>query len=284
LATSLRASVDARSPRRRPSRGGARSYRSLAVLAAIALVIAYFARRPALARAALGAIILAAGFGLVAHVASRRPSEERARSESLRQAVIPPPRPATAQSERDGIGALIDASIDRRVAPTRAQEERDSLGALIDASTGRRSDPAPALDERASLDALINSVPAHRGEEASASPVRAPTPERSTVTPRDPALEAWFIKAYLRCWTPPATLPQGEKYAPQIRVVHNSDGSLSAPPRLVNPPGDPEWRPYADSALRAVNKCNPLQVPARYLAHFDQWRKLTLHFSPDGAL
>jgi hypothetical protein len=77
---------------------------------------------------------------------------------------------------------------------------------------------------------------------------------------------------------------QGGRYAAQVRVVHNLDGSLSIAPVLVNPPIDPEWRAYADSAVRAVIKCNPLQVPPRYLSQLERWRKMTLHFSPDSAL
>jgi hypothetical protein len=100
---------------------------------------------------------------------------------------------------------------------------------------------------------------------------------------RDPALDSWFIKSYLHCWTPPATLPPGGDYAAQIRVQHNADGSLNGAPALVNPPTDPEWRAFSDSAVRAVKKCNPLQVPAQYLPHFEQWKKMTLHFSPDNA-
>ena len=107
---------------------------------------------------------------------------------------------------------------------------------------------------------------------------------KSAVAPRDPALDRWFVDAYLRCWTPPATLPAGEKYAAQIRVTHKSDGSLASAPLLVNPPSDPAWRAFADSALRAVTKCNPLQAPQQYLAHFEQWRKMTLHFAPDAPL
>jgi hypothetical protein len=116
-----------------------------------------------------------------------------------------------------------------------------------------------------------------------------PTPpsvsgRRGVDSPRDPALDAWVIRSYLRCWTPPSPLPTGEDYAAQIRVTHNLDGSLASAPQLVNPPSDPEWRPYAESAIRAVAKCNPLQIPSRYLANFEQWKKMTLHFAPDHAL
>lgn len=123
-----------------------------------------------------------------------------------------------------------------------------------------------------------------RSNNTEAAPPTKKLPQtRSNIAPRDAVLDSWFIKAYLRCWTQPTTLPPGEKYAAQIRVVHDSDGSLTGAPLLVNPPSDPAWRSFADSAVQAVTKCNPLQVPPQYQAHFEQWRKMTLHFSPDSA-
>lgn len=196
--------------------------------------VAFFARRPTLARAAIGLTIALGGLCLYPFVEARRPARDQAASE--------PPRQAAAISPR-----------------------------------------LPAVDERANPGAAASAVTARRADEAPA-PAKAAVQNKPIVTQRDPALESWFIKSYLRCWTPPSTLPPGEKYAAQICVVHNIDGSLSTPPQLVNPPSDPEWRAYADSAVRAVARCNPLQVPARYVAHFDQWRKMTLHFSPDSTL
>jgi hypothetical protein len=124
-----------------------------------------------------------------------------------------------------------------------------------------------------------------RSNNIEAAPPAKKLPQTSSIiAPRDAALDSWFIKAYLRCWTQPTTLPPGEKYAAQIRVVHNDDGSLTGAPLLVTPPSNPAWRSFADSAVQAVTKCNPLQVPPRYQAHFEQWRKMTLYFSPDSAL
>jgi hypothetical protein len=71
------------------------------------------------------------------------------------------------------------------------------------------------------------------------------------------------------------------------------DGRLAVFPRNLddwqaeflahNPPSNPTWRSFADSAVQTVTKCNPLQVPPRYQAHFEQWRKMTLYFSPNSA-
>ena len=94
------------------------------------------------------------------------------------------------------------------------------------------------------------------------------------------ALDAWLTESYLNCWTPPPGMPDGDTYVAQIKVVFNSDGSLSGRPVLLNPPSDRAWRAHAESAMRAVRKCDPLKVPAEYMPFFDQWKVETIHFDP----
>ena len=94
------------------------------------------------------------------------------------------------------------------------------------------------------------------------------------------ALDAWLTESYLNCWTPPPGMPDGDTYVAQIKVVFNPDGSLSGRPVLLNPPGDRAWRAHAESAMRAVRKCDPLKVPAEYMPFFDQWKVETIHFDP----
>jgi outer membrane biosynthesis protein TonB len=94
------------------------------------------------------------------------------------------------------------------------------------------------------------------------------------------ALDAWLTESYLNCWTPPPSMPDGDTYVAQIKVVFNPDGSLSGRPVLLNPPSDRAWRAHAESAMRAVRKCDPLKVPAQYMPYFDQWKIETIHFDP----
>ncbi len=98
------------------------------------------------------------------------------------------------------------------------------------------------------------------------------------------ALDAWFTQSYLGCWSPPPTTPPGQPYVADVKVVFNADGSLSANPVLANPPSDPAWRAHAESAVRAVLKCNPLRVPQQYAPYFEQWKNKTIHFDPQEAL
>jgi hypothetical protein len=166
---------------------------------------------------------------------------------------------------------------DKRVA---AVEARDPARPVAAQPAPAAAQPAAVAEARQDPPAAA-AAPIARPEINPPAPPLPPVRAKAAVAAADPALAAWFVKAYLRCWSPPATPPGGEKYAAQIRVVHKPDGSLSGAPVLVNPPLDPAWRAYADSAVRAVAKC-PLQVPAQYTGNFDQWRKMTLHFSPDA--
>jgi hypothetical protein len=65
-----------------------------------------------------------------------------------------------------------------------------------------------------------------------------------------------------------------------VRLAFRPDGSLSKPPKLVNPPSDPAQRPQARSVMHAVKACDPLSVPEQYLPFYEQWKTKTLHFSP----
>jgi hypothetical protein len=94
------------------------------------------------------------------------------------------------------------------------------------------------------------------------------------------ALDAWLTESYLNCWTPPPVMPEGDVYVAEIKVIYNSDGSLSARPVLLNPPTDPAWRADAESAMRAVRKCDPLHVPPQYAPYFEEWKVETIHFDP----
>ncbi|MGO9026480.1 MAG: cell envelope biogenesis protein TolA [Beijerinckiaceae bacterium] len=92
-------------------------------------------------------------------------------------------------------------------------------------------------------------------------------------------MEGWFQDHFQACWTTPISEPSGPKYVPMVHVPLNLDGSLAAEPVLVNPPSDPAWRALAESAVRAVRKCNPLPIPERFKPYYEEWRGRTVRFT-----
>ena len=94
------------------------------------------------------------------------------------------------------------------------------------------------------------------------------------------AFDAWLMSAYAKCWRAPKTLPDGDPYLPKVRVAFREDGELAGPPKLVNPPSDPAWRPHAEAALKAVRGCDPLHVPDKYADYYPSWKSRTVYFDP----
>lgn len=158
------------------------------------------------------------------------------------------------------------------------------------------SDRFEGLSAKAALDALTRCEPFdipsefaasfeswHRrvlrfDQAAGVSSATASAPAR--MTPAEwGRLDGLMQQQYKQCWSYLGEgIPSG--YIPQIRVSYNADGSLAAQPRLLNPPADPVLRKLADSALRAVRRCNPLTVPPEFAPYYVQWKERILKFDP----
>jgi colicin import membrane protein len=65
----------------------------------------------------------------------------------------------------------------------------------------------------------------------------------------------------------------------KIRIRLNPDGTLSAPPEVKPPPGTPTpyFRAISESALRAVQECEPYDLPPDL---YDHWKDVLMAFSP----
>jgi colicin import membrane protein len=93
-------------------------------------------------------------------------------------------------------------------------------------------------------------------------------------------LDALLQDQYKQCWSYIGLATQ-PKYIPEIRVEYNQDGTLLGQPSLVNPPSDPSKRSLAESAMRAVRRCNPLHIPALYQPFYEEWKGRIVRFDPD---
>jgi colicin import membrane protein len=167
--------------------------------------------------------------------------------------------------------------------PAPEKPNPDPIAKVVEKSEAK---PTRAYDPNA-IAKLIAPKPSSASGSASGSKAPAATPQglphhdaqRMSMSMAS-ALDAWLTESYLNCWTPPPTLPEGDIYVAEIKVVFNPDGSLSARPILLNPPTDPAWKAHAESAMRAVRKCDPLHVPPEYAPYFEEWKIETIHFDP----
>ncbi len=92
-------------------------------------------------------------------------------------------------------------------------------------------------------------------------------------------LEGLIKDQYRKCWT---YLGLGEEkgYIPKIDINYSPDGRLLGDPRLSNPPGDPNLRNLAESAMRAVRRCDPLRIPAQFAPYYKDWKFMRVDFDP----
>ena len=102
--------------------------------------------------------------------------------------------------------------------------------------------------------------------------------KRLTLSEED-AIRAQFMQ----CWSIPLGIPYDDTMVVKIKIFLNTDGSLLKPPEVIqhermNKPSEKYFRTLAESALRAVRRCDPIKVPDP--ERYDNWKNLQLNFDP----
>ena len=106
-----------------------------------------------------------------------------------------------------------------------------------------------------------------------------PSLDKKLTLSEEDAIRAQFMQ----CWSIPLGMPYDETHIVKIKVFLNKDGSLSKAPEVLqhermNTPGEEYFRTLAESALRAVRRCDPIKVPD--VERYDSWKNLQLNFDP----
>jgi colicin import membrane protein len=65
---------------------------------------------------------------------------------------------------------------------------------------------------------------------------------------------------------------------PVLDVRFNADGTLAAEPKVQRAGSKPIDRAVADAALRAVRRCAPYRIPARFAPFYDDWKYWLIEF------
>jgi outer membrane biosynthesis protein TonB len=116
---------------------------------------------------------------------------------------------------------------------------------------------------------------------ARASEAPAPTGAFGASTGNAPRLtqnEIDALRAQIQaCWNPPVGAADAPDLVVRVRVQFRTDGSLSAEPQLVNRGSSPYFQVAAESAMRAVRRCQPYTLPA---AKYEIWRDVEVTFDP----
>jgi outer membrane biosynthesis protein TonB len=79
------------------------------------------------------------------------------------------------------------------------------------------------------------------------------------------------------CWNPPAGALEAKELVVRVRLQLKQDGALSAEPALLNRGNHPVFQIAAESAIRAIKRCQPYKLP---IAKYQIWRDVEVTFDP----
>jgi len=85
-----------------------------------------------------------------------------------------------------------------------------------------------------------------------------------------------------QCWHPPAGITANTNIYVSLRVLMRRDGSLAAPPVVVEGSPSALGPALAESAKNALLSCQPFTMLRP--EHYDQWRDMQLDFKPSELL
>lgn len=80
------------------------------------------------------------------------------------------------------------------------------------------------------------------------------------------------------CWNPPVGVLEAKDLLVTVRFSLNRDGSLSGEPSVTNHGTHALFQIAAESALRAVRRCQPFRLP---VVKYDAWQEVEVSFRPE---
>lgn len=93
------------------------------------------------------------------------------------------------------------------------------------------------------------------------------------------ALGGLLKEQITRCYNPPPGA-MTTSAVPVLEVKFNADGSFAAEPRVIQAGSSSLDRAIADAALRALRRCAPYNIPAKFAPYYSSWKHWNMHFEP----
>ena len=145
-----------------------------------------------------------------------------------------------------------------------------------DSKIDSRSAAQDSVEERAATAARLAWM-LNLPTDTSTSLAAPPAEDKSNLA-REEIAE--FKAQVSKCWVAPAGIPNTPDANVLIRVAFNPDGTLGAAPELIAAPVSIDGRPLAESAKRALRKCQP--YAALPTAKYRDWKILDMSFTAQG--
>jgi colicin import membrane protein len=148
----------------------------------------------------------------------------------------------------------------------------------------RPAKPKPVPEESTSdLDQIQALLDKRKLEQmAAAEPTEATEPtvgiQNGTPTAKMTANELEALRARLaQCWSPPLGWTDPSEVRVVLMLNLNQDGTVNGAPEVVESPQGQYSTTAPESAVRAVRRCAPYNLPAD---KYDAWRQVRVTFDP----
>jgi len=210
----------------------------------------------------------------------------------------PPPKPKANEKapEPEDVAALPEepkpAPKEKKVEPKKPEPAAEKKAEK--AAEKPKEKPKPEIDEKAALEDFAKLIDRSKEPEKSVdeaeqdffSTFGKDKPQTQTADSRASAIN--LIDAarnqVQRCWAPPLGARDAAQMRVTVTVLLGPDGGVIGAPTLdasdrrrTQRSNETVFRTFAESAIRAVQKCAPYELPK---ARYTEWRTLRLNFDP----
>ncbi|HXF54852.1 MAG TPA: cell envelope integrity protein TolA [Hyphomicrobiaceae bacterium] len=210
----------------------------------------------------------------------KKAEEERQRAEERRKAEEEKKRKEEAERKRrEAAKKRLEEAKRIAEAKKKAEEQQkkksfeEQMAEAIEKSALRDLDPT----KKATQGGAANPALAAKAKGPVAG---APTGTDNALTASQRAMIGIMMKqAVSRCWNINSGLDGIDKVVVELEVWLTPDGRLAQQPKVVNSGSGPLFADAANSALRALEGCQPYDLPREY--YEGGWQHMILDFKPD---
>lgn len=230
----------------------------------------------------------------VAEVANVKAASKEAQPKEEKPAPAPTPAPPPPQNPPEAAPPMPQAA--PAETKPKPQETAEKEKPKPQPEVKPQSKPAPPnpekkKDEKFDLDsiaALINKEQKAQDKQVKSA---AANPGDKSEKPREQVgagtdmtitLIQLLQRQIAQCWSFPAGAVQPESLVVGITIYLRRDGTLAEPPKLDDPGrmSEPYYRAAAEAAMRAINQCQPYDLPADQYEGENGWKEVDWTFDP----
>jgi colicin import membrane protein len=221
-----------------------------------------------------------------AKVAEKPPVTTDAKSDPPPKPDTPKPDPKTAKADPKPPDPKPEQKPDPKPAdkPKPPEYKPDQIASLLKKDAAKDQQKQPKFDANQVAQLLDQRAP--QRQLAAASQVN----DVATLGAASGAQSAQLSQSEIdalrarlsQCWHPPAGITAATNIYVSLRVLMRQDGSLAAPPAVVEGSPSALGPALAESAKRALLSCQPFTMLRP--EHYDQWKDMQLDFKPSELL